>query len=69
MEEIVVSATVTKGQEPSVSASVDNTKIIGIPGPKGDPGYTPIKGKDYWTDDDIAQIKSYVDEAILGGAW
>ena len=29
----------------------------------------PIRGTDYWTDEDIAEIKSYVDEAILGGEW
>ncbi|MBQ3118163.1 MAG: hypothetical protein IJC10_00160 [Clostridia bacterium] len=29
----------------------------------------PVKGEDYWTDEDKAEIKSYVDEAILGGAW
>ena len=29
----------------------------------------PIRGEDYWTDDDIAEIKGYVDEAILGGKW
>ena len=32
-------------------------------------GYTPVKGTDYWTEEDKAEIKSYVDEAILGGAW
>ena len=32
-------------------------------------GYTPQKGEDYWTDADKAEIKAYVDEAILGGAW
>jgi hypothetical protein len=36
---------------------------------KGDPGHTPVRGKDYWTPTDIAEIKGYVDEAILGGAW
>jgi hypothetical protein len=44
----------------------------GDPGPKGDkgdPGYSPVRGKDYWSAADIAEIKSYVDEAILGGAW
>lgn len=44
----------------------------GQQGPKGDTGaagYTPVRGVDYWTDADIAQIKSYVDDAILGGAW
>lgn len=29
----------------------------------------PVKGVDYWTDADKAEIKSYVDDAILGGAW
>lgn len=38
-------------------------------GKNGDPGYSPVRGNDYWTPDDIAQIKSYVDNAILGGAW
>jgi hypothetical protein len=35
----------------------------------GKDGYTPIRGTDYWTDADKAEIKSYVDDAILGGAW
>lgn len=35
----------------------------------GEAGYTPVRGTDYWTDADKAEIKSYVDEAILGGAW
>lgn len=30
---------------------------------------TPQRGRDYWTDEDKAEIKSYVDEAIIGGAW
>lgn len=36
---------------------------------KGADGYTPVKGVDYWTEEDKAEIKAYVDEAILGGAW
>lgn len=32
-------------------------------------GYSPVRGIDYWTEEDKAEIKSYVDEAILGGAW
>jgi hypothetical protein len=35
----------------------------------GEDGYTPQKGVDYWTPADIAEIKYYVDEAILGGEW
>lgn len=36
---------------------------------RGADGYSPVRGIDYWTDSDKAEIKSYVDEAILGGAW
>ena len=35
----------------------------------GTDGYSPVRGTDYWTAADIAEIKSYVDEAILGGEW
>lgn len=35
----------------------------------GADGYTPVRGTDYWTDADKAEIKSYVDDAILNGAW
>lgn len=38
-------------------------------GKDGEDGYTPVRGTDYWTEADKAEIKSYVDEAILGGAW
>lgn len=41
----------------------------GKDGADGQDGYTPIRGTDYWTDADKAEIKAYVDEAILGGAW
>lgn len=50
----------------------------GSQGPKGDKGdtgatgtagYTPVRGTDYWTAADIAEIKSYVDSAILNGSW
>lgn len=41
----------------------------GADGKDGEDGYTPVRGTDYWTDADRAEIKSYVDEAILGGAW
>ena len=34
---------------------------------KGTDGYTPIKGTDYWTESDKAEIQSYIDNQI-GGA-
>lgn len=36
---------------------------------EGKDGDTPQKGTDYWTEADIAEIKSYVDESILNGRW
>ena len=39
----------------------------GLQGDKGNDGYTPVKGTDYWTADDIAEIQSYIDSQI-GGA-
>lgn len=41
----------------------------GDKGDKGEPGYTPQRGTNYWTEEDIAEIRSYVDAAILGGEW
>lgn len=41
----------------------------GETGPAGKNGYSPVRGTDYWTAADIAEIKSYVDDAILNGAW
>lgn len=49
--------------------SYTTSSIRGASGKNGTNGYTPIRGTDYWTADDIAEIKSYVDEAILGGSW
>ena len=42
----------------------------GQPGADGTPGadgYTPVRGTDYWTAEDIAEIQSYIDSQI-GGA-
>ena len=36
----------------------------GASGGKGEDGYTPIKGVDYWTEDDKAEINVYIDEQI-----
>lgn len=37
-----------------------------LKGEKGDPGYTPQKGTDYWTNEDISEIQSYIDDQIGG---
>ena len=41
----------------------------GDKGDKGDPGYKPVRGVDYWTSADVANIKGYIEDAILGGVW
>jgi hypothetical protein len=41
----------------------------GKDGSNGADGKTPVRGTDYWTEADVAEIKGYVDAAILGGAW
>lgn len=49
-----------------------DTGADGQPGKDGAPGadgHTPVRGVDYWTEADKAEIKAYVDDAILGGAW
>lgn len=46
-----------------------NPPPIKIKGEPGEDGHTPERGTDYWTNEDIAEIKGYVDDAILGGAW
>ncbi|MBR5873100.1 MAG: hypothetical protein IKY90_00015 [Oscillospiraceae bacterium] len=59
----------------SKSGKVTTVKITDVNGTKtatindGADGKTPVKGTDYWTEADKAEIKSYVDEAILNGSW
>jgi len=42
--------------------------IQGVPGENGSngaDGYTPVKGDDYWTPEEVAEIYSYLDAAVL----
>ena len=41
--------------------------LRGADGQDGTQGYTPVKGTDYWTAEDIAEIQTYIDNQI-GGA-
>lgn len=53
----------------SGTSSADLKGEKGADGAKGEAGYTPVRGTDYWTDADKAEIKAYVDDAILNGEW
>lgn len=56
-----------KGEDGTMSfEDLTDEQRESLRGPAGD---TPQKYTDYWTSEDVAEIKSYVDEAILGGAW
>lgn len=46
-----------------------DTGPMGPQGLRGEKGETPVRGTDYWTAADVAEIRAYVDNAILGGAW
>ena len=59
--------TVTKTDGTSSTFTVRNgskgsTGATGARGATGAAGYTPVRGTDYWTADDIATIQSYIDE-------
>lgn len=61
--------TVTKTDGTSFTFTVKNgtkgsTGATGATGAAGKDGYTPVRGTDYWTEDDIATIQSYVDSKI-----
>lgn len=66
-----VSESTADGGSNVVTFSDGKTLTIknGTKGSKGDKGDSPVRGTDYWTAADKAEIKAYVDEAILGGAW
>lgn len=54
----------------SVRDDADAGMFNGKDGKDGKDGYTPQKGVDYWTPDEIAIIQSYIDEAVakaIGG--
>lgn len=51
----------------NVKYSADTKKYVDAH--QAEDGHTPVRNVDYWTEEDKAEIKSYVDDAILGGAW
>ena len=50
--------TVRNGSKGSTGA----TGATGADGAAGEDGYTPVRGTDYWTADDIAAIQNYINE-------
>ena len=69
--EQTVTSTEDEGENVITITKTDNSVSIFTVqnGSRGSKGDSPVRGTDYWTEADKAEIKSYVDEAILGGAW
>ena len=68
----IVTVTLTNGTSSTFTVqngSKGSNGSKGDKGDKGDAGYSPVRGTDYWTATDKAEIKSYVDDAILNGVW
>lgn len=62
--------------EPTEQATVTQTGTLenpifnfgipkGVQGEHGQDGYTPIRGTDYWTEEDVATIQKYIDDQLV----
>ena len=54
--------TKTDGTSSTFTVKNGSKGSTGATGAAGEDGYTPVRGTDYWTADDIATIQSYIDE-------
>ena len=55
--------------EPTTDVYDQIVQMVNTGAVKGDPGATPVRGTDYWTEADIASIQAYCEEMILEGKW
>lgn len=58
----IITVTKTDGTSSMFTVRNGSKGSTGATGAAGKDGYTPVKGTDYWTADDIAAIQSYIDE-------
>ena len=58
----IITVTKTDGTSSTFTVRNGSKGSTGATGAAGEDGYTPVRGTDYWTSDDIATIQSYVDE-------
>lgn len=69
VDEIQIKMMDQEDLENALIRAKESGDFAGAQGEKGDAGYTPVRGKDYWTEEDKGIIKGYLEEVILGGAW
>ena len=58
----IITVTKTDGTSSTFTVRNGSKGSTGATGAAGKDGYTPVKGTDYWTADDIAAIQSYINE-------
>ena len=58
----IITVTKTDGTSSTFTVKNGSKGSTGATGAAGEDGYTPVRGTDYWTADDIAAIQSYIDE-------
>ena len=58
----IITVTKTDGTSSAFTVRNGSKGSTGATGATGAAGYTPVRGTDYWTADDIATIQSYIDE-------
>ena len=58
----IITVTKTDGTSSTFTVRNGSKGSTGATGAAGEDGYTPVRGTDYWTADDIATIQSYIDE-------
>lgn len=60
----VITVTKTDGTSSAFTVRNGSKGSTGATGAAGKDGYTPVRGRDYWTADDITTIQNYVDSRI-----
>ena len=58
----IITVTKTDGASSTFTVRNGSKGSTGATGATGATGYTPVRGTDYWTPNDIATIQSYIDE-------
>lgn len=58
----IITVTKTDGTSSTFTVKNGSKGSTGATGATGATGYTPVRGTDYWTADDISAIQSYIDE-------
>ena len=51
--------------DPFTYSDFTEEQLAALQGPQGEPGYTPIRGQDYYTAQDVGEIEAYVINELI----